>query len=74
MVLEFASVAQSSEQAPVTSEITGSILSIVAHSGMLKLKVVGLLQVLGFPPAWKGYRWVRVNTVEKITTIIVKIK
>ncbi len=50
MALEFASVAQSSEQAPVISEITGSILSIVAHSGMLK--VVGLLQ--GFLVYGKG--------------------
>jgi hypothetical protein len=65
-----ASVAQSSEQAPFTSEIVGSILSTDScekSQSTLCRKSWVFSGYSGFLPQGKLTGWVRINTVRKVT-------
>ena len=62
---EWASVAQSSEQAAFTSEIVGSILTTVSCEKS-QSTLCRKTWCSGFLPQRKLTGWVRINTVEKV--------
>jgi hypothetical protein len=67
---------ESSEQAPFTSEIVGSILatdSCEKSQSTLCRKSWVFSGCSGFLPQGKLTGWVRINTVKKVITIVVKI-
>ena len=72
-----ASVLQSSEQAPFTSEFVGSILAtdrLMRKESVNALsKVVGFPRPLRFPLTRKLTGWIRLSTVKKVITIAVRI-